>query len=299
MKHKIDPKVDCVFKAILGTAENRNLLIHFLNAILKDELPAPICHVDILNPYNEKEFLSDKLSIVDVKARDEFERLYQVEIQMVSSVYLPDRIAYNWADIYAGQLQSGQQYDALKPTYAIWLLGEILLQNDEQYVHNFKLRDTLGATLNNHGGIWLLELDKFHTQHIDSEDKRWLKFFSDGAKLDDEKLPDWMITTEMKQAMNTLRVFSEKEHEYDRYRARQEYIRIRETERSLLEKALQREKEEREAKEIALSEKETALSEKETALSEKEVERKAKEAALAEIAYLRKLLETKPEKNSI
>ena len=64
MKHKIDPKVDCVFKAILGAEENRNLLIHFLNAILHDELPSPISYVDILNPYNDKEFLNDKLSIL-------------------------------------------------------------------------------------------------------------------------------------------------------------------------------------------------------------------------------------------
>jgi predicted transposase/invertase (TIGR01784 family) len=265
MKHRIDPKVDCVFKAILGAEENRNLLIHFLNAILKDELPSPICHVDILNPYNDKEFFNDKLSIVDVKARDNLERLYQIEIQLVSSVFLPDRIAYNWADIYAGQLQSGQKYDVLKPTYSIWLLAENLLKSDEQYAHNFKLRDTAGNVLNDHGGIWLLELSKFHAQNIDSEDKRWLKFFSHGEKLDDEKLPDWMITAEMKQAMNTLKIFSEKEREYDRYQARQEYVRIQATTHSLLEQALKRE----------------------------ETERREKEAALMEIELLKQLLETK------
>ncbi|MDP4028260.1 MAG: PD-(D/E)XK nuclease family transposase [Gallionella sp.] len=32
MLHAIDPKIDCVFKALLGNEENRNLLIHFLNA---------------------------------------------------------------------------------------------------------------------------------------------------------------------------------------------------------------------------------------------------------------------------
>jgi len=32
MRHAIDPKIDCVFKALLGAEENRNLLIHFLNA---------------------------------------------------------------------------------------------------------------------------------------------------------------------------------------------------------------------------------------------------------------------------
>ena len=30
MLHAIDPKIDCVFKALLGNEENRNLLIHFL-----------------------------------------------------------------------------------------------------------------------------------------------------------------------------------------------------------------------------------------------------------------------------
>jgi hypothetical protein len=33
MKHRIDPKIDCVFKALLGSVENRNLLVHFLRDI--------------------------------------------------------------------------------------------------------------------------------------------------------------------------------------------------------------------------------------------------------------------------
>ena len=37
MKHKINPTVDCVFKAILGSEENKNLLIHFLNAVLEPD----------------------------------------------------------------------------------------------------------------------------------------------------------------------------------------------------------------------------------------------------------------------
>ena len=68
MKHQIDPKVDCVFKAILGDEDHTHLLIHFLNAILLDELKSPVVWVEILNPYNEKETRQDKLSIVDVKA---------------------------------------------------------------------------------------------------------------------------------------------------------------------------------------------------------------------------------------
>jgi predicted transposase/invertase (TIGR01784 family) len=297
MKHKIDPKVDCVFKAILGAEENRNLLIHFLNAILYDELPAPISHVDILNPYNDKEFLNDKLSIVDVKARDDVGRLYQIEIQLVVNAYLADRIAYNWADIYSQQLQSGKNYLTLKPTYAIWLLAENLIEADDRYVHNFKLRDTSGNSLNDHGGIWLLELNKFHAQNVDTEDKRWLKFFNEGGQLNNEMLPDWMITTEMRQAMNTLTVFSEKEHQYDRYQARQEYIRVQSTIQEELERAMREKvaaiKSADEAKQQADNAKQRAETESQRAeieLQRAEIESQRADAALLEIEQLKAML---------
>ena len=94
MKHRIDPKIDCVFKALLGSEENRNLLVHFLNAVLADDLSAPITEAEILNPYNDKEFLDDKLSVVDVKAKDSEGRLYQIEIQLSTYRHLPVRMVY-------------------------------------------------------------------------------------------------------------------------------------------------------------------------------------------------------------
>lgn len=99
MKHAIDPTVDCVFKALLGSPQNQNLLVHFINATLSGELVDPVTSVDILNPYNEKAFMDDKLSIVDVKASDDRKRIYQLEIQLVSYTHLPSRMLYSWADL--------------------------------------------------------------------------------------------------------------------------------------------------------------------------------------------------------
>jgi predicted transposase/invertase (TIGR01784 family) len=277
MKHHIDPKVDCVFKALLGSEENRNLLIHFLNAILANELTAPITSVEILNPYNDKEFISDKLSIVDVKARDEQQRLYQIEIQLVTHAYLPERIVYNWADIYSQQLHSGDKYEELQPTYAIWLLAENLLKNDSDYLHCYKLRDEKGGVLTEQGGIWLLELAKFSANAINSEDQRWLKFFKDGEELDDTALPDWMSTSEMRQAMTILSVFSEKERAYFQYQARQEYLRVQAAIQQSYENAL---KEKREAEK----------KQKEAEQKAREVEKKMQQALL-EIERLKALLD--------
>jgi predicted transposase/invertase (TIGR01784 family) len=305
MKHRIDPKVDCVFKALLGSEENRNLLIHFLNAVLATELESPITEADILNPYNEKEFLADKLSIVDVKARDGAGRLYQIEIQLLNYRHLPARIAYTWADLYSQQLQSGQDYDRLQPTYGIWLLAENLLPDDDRYSHHFKLRDDRGRSLLEHGGIWLLELEKFAGERVETEEQRWLKLFKDGDRLDTTTLPDWMNTTEMRQAMSTLEQFSEKERNYHAYQARQNFLREQRTlakEREQAER--EREQAERE-REQAEREREQAEREREQAEREREQERLAKEraeqaleqeraknaAALAEIERLKALLE--------
>ncbi|MBF0231373.1 MAG: Rpn family recombination-promoting nuclease/putative transposase, partial [Desulfamplus sp.] len=94
MKHKIDPKVDCVFKALLGSEKNKNLLIHFLNAVIGFEGGNKITNVKILNPYNERKFIDDKLSIVDIKASCQNNFQYQIEIQLAVYPSLPSRILY-------------------------------------------------------------------------------------------------------------------------------------------------------------------------------------------------------------
>jgi predicted transposase/invertase (TIGR01784 family) len=290
MKHHIDPKVDCVFKAILGAEENKNLLIHFLNAILGNDLTAPITWVEILNPYNDKEFISDKLSVVDVKARDAQQHLYQVEIQMVAHTDLPERIIYYWTDIYSQQLKSGEEYAVLKPTYSIWLLAENLLKHDADYFHCYKVRDEKGQTLVNAGGIWLLELEKFKADTVKSEEQRWLQFFKQGEQLDDSTLPDWMITNEMRQAMTTLSVFSEKERAYFQYQARQEYLRVQASLQKGRDLALQKQFEAEQKAQEAEQKAKEAEQQARIALQEKEAAMQEKEAALLEIERLKALL---------
>ena len=211
MKHRIDPKVDCVFKALLGAESNRRLLIHFLNAMLGDELAAPTTEVTVLNPYNEREFRSDKLSIIDVKAQDQAQQLYQIEIQLLNLPDLPGRIVYGWANLYRSQLKKGDGYDQLKPVYSLWLLGEALRPELTEAIHRFRLQDEQHRSLVSHGGIWLVELSKCAIDVVETEQDRWLKFFVEGEQLDTARLPNWMRTEEMQQAMSTLQTFSEQE----------------------------------------------------------------------------------------
>ncbi|MFT4929779.1 MAG: hypothetical protein ACI8WB_005914 [Phenylobacterium sp.] len=52
MLHFIDPTIDFVFKLILGTIGNENLLIDFINRIIKPI--SPIVSVTYINPVNDK-----------------------------------------------------------------------------------------------------------------------------------------------------------------------------------------------------------------------------------------------------
>jgi len=297
MRHPIDPKVDCVFKALLGADSNRLLLVHFLNSVLTEALPRPISEVTILNPYNEREFSDDKLSVVDVKACDQAGGQYQIEIQLLTHRDLPARILYGWADLYSAQLQSGMDYGELRPTYSIWLLDEPLLTDQPEYAHCYRLRDDQGRVFLDHGGIWLLELSKYAGKGVETEQQRWLRFFNEAERLDEGALPEWMQTREMKQAMSTLKVFSEKERAYHSYQARQNFLRIQRSNQRHLEEIQSEMERARAAREEALAATEQALAATEQALAAKEQERVAKEqalvdkeAALAEIERLKRLL---------
>ena len=130
------------------------------------------------------------------------------------------------------------------------------------------------------------ELNKFDAGRIETEQERWIKFFKDGERLNDEALPDWMNTQEMKQAMSTLTAFSEKDRQYHQYQARQEYLREQRTIQHELEQAARDLIQERREKE---AEKKRAEAEKQRA----EAEKQRAEAALAEIEHLKALLAEK------
>jgi len=75
----IDPTVDFAFKRLLGSPEHSRITVHFLNAVLGGS--PRIADVTILNPFLERDFEQDKLSVLDVLATDEHGRRLNVEMQ--------------------------------------------------------------------------------------------------------------------------------------------------------------------------------------------------------------------------
>ena len=90
----------------------------------------------------------------------------------------------------------------------------------------------------------------------------------------------------MKQAMNTLCQFSEKERNYFAYQARQDFLRQQGTILFEKDEALEREQAALEREQVALAREQAALEREYTAQAEKE-------AAIAEVERLKALLAQK------
>ncbi len=224
MKYFIDPTIDCVFKKILAATGHEVLLLDFLNSILKPT--AKIMRIVVQNPYNEKDYLEDKLSIVDIKAQDDKGNTYQIEVQVATPEFLANRMLANWGDIYQGQLVEGVGFDQLKPVISIWLLTGNLLKSSDVCHHHFECYDKHnGVLLSDHMSIHVLELGKWRKPDRLQPEDNWLYFFKEGKSF---KVlpPELKKIPQMREAMSVLTAFSDQAESYHRYKTRQQILRI-------------------------------------------------------------------------
>jgi predicted transposase/invertase (TIGR01784 family) len=120
----IDPKVDYAFKRLFGREQNVASLISLLNAVLQPPPGSEIVAVEILNPFQEKDLETDKLTILDIKARDSTGRRFNVEMQLLVVGAFRPRVLYYWAKLHQGHLSEGDDYAALRPTVTIVFVDE-------------------------------------------------------------------------------------------------------------------------------------------------------------------------------
>ncbi|HET6382952.1 MAG TPA: Rpn family recombination-promoting nuclease/putative transposase [Armatimonadota bacterium] len=171
MSSGIDPKVDFAFKWLFGRLATAALLIDLLNAVLQLPSGRKIVHIEILNPFTEKAALDEKLSILDIKARDQMGRFFNVEMQMIGFAELPQRIMFYWSKLYTEQLPAGRDYSLLQPTISVCFVDGTILPGKE-YHSRFGLIDrATGAVFTEDLDIHLFELAKFNkgAEELESE----------------------------------------------------------------------------------------------------------------------------------
>lgn len=223
MKTGIDPKVDFAFKKVFGSEGNKDILIDWLNAVLKPPKGHEIQLIEILNPFNLQEASDDKLSILDVKARDQSGRQYNIEMQMITVPDLSSRLLYYWARLYQDPLKQGEDYCTLQPTISICILNESLFPDIEDVHLIFRLWDEKNRiVLTGDIEFHLLQLEKFEQSPdtLTEPLQEWLYFLKHGGELDPEQLPNLLDRPPIRHATEELAMITKLDLEKERYESR-------------------------------------------------------------------------------
>ena len=88
----ISPLVDFAFKLMLASCGHERVTIHFLNAILGQQ--SKITSIEILNPIVGPNFDGDKWLVLDILAKDDKGRRFNIEMQTSVPSGLRQRLAF-------------------------------------------------------------------------------------------------------------------------------------------------------------------------------------------------------------
>jgi predicted transposase/invertase (TIGR01784 family) len=278
MPPNIDPREDYVFKRLFGSEEHTGVLASLLNAVLQFPAGRVVRGLELLNPFTLKAYAEDKLSVFDIKARDDPGRLFLVEMQRDSPVGTDKRLLYYWACGHSGQMKQGQPYEHLQPTYVVCFLNESLFADDVCH-HIFRPSDEHGVLLCRDLEIHTVELSKFDVavEQVKTPLEQWCYFLTHGASLDPATLPETLDVPVIRKAVEVLmRVTQdeiERQYAKDREQAQRDALSRAASARLAEERARAAEEAQQAAEEKARRAEEKAqLAEKNAQLAEKGLE---------------------------
>lgn len=224
MTYLLSPKVDFVFKRIFGNEKHPNILISFLNAVMKPI--DPIKSVQIMNSDIEKEHIEDKYSRLDIKAITNKGEYINIEIQVKNEYNMIKRSLYYWSKMFESQIVEGDNYNKLAKTVCINILDFKYLRNDK--FHNaYRLKElNTNEELTDAMELHFIEIPKL--RKLDDSDEisdmleAWITFIQSPTSKVINKLE--ISSQEIKQAKEELLRLSGDDKERERYERRKESI---------------------------------------------------------------------------
>ncbi|MEM1216031.1 MAG: Rpn family recombination-promoting nuclease/putative transposase [Bacteroidota bacterium] len=200
----VDVKNDVAFRKIFGDEQKTVILISFLNAVLHLENQDRIKEVAIINPFQLPRVAGEKASIIDLRAKDQAGRQFVIEMQVADVDGFEKRVQYYTCRDYSMQINRGDQYALLQPTYFIGILdfnffdsphylSNHIIVNGETFEH--KLTDIQ---------FTFIELKKFSKEvhELDSLVDKWIFFLkaADSLEVIPENIDDEGLLEAFKNA---------------------------------------------------------------------------------------------------
>ena len=233
----LSPKMDFIFKQIFGSEENKEVLVSFLNAVLKPTNDNIITEVSIKNTDVEKEYLTDKFSRLDVLATTNRKETINIEIQLKNEQNMIKRSLYYWSKLYTKPLSKGEDYDLLNRTVCINILDFNYLKKTSNFHSVFRLKEiSTNMELTDVEEIHFIELHKLSNNKEKDLLTSWCEFLNNPESEEVRNSENNII--EIKTAKNKLIKISSNDEQRRLYELRKKRLL---DERSALNRAKKQE----------------------------------------------------------
>ena len=223
------PTNDFCFKELM---QNPKVRKGFIAGILRKD-PKEIKETILLPTETRREYIDDKLSILDVKVMliDGTQLDMEMQVEYVAS--WNKRTLFYLAKMYTGQIQRGDGYDKFKKCIHVGVLNFMYFSNSEACYHKINLCNSrTGEVYSDLFELHVLELPKLpkvlrkmeQGEEVSDEPIiRWMEFFSGKTQEDFEIMAKQ--DEYMEEAVNTLFELSADEKKRLEYEAREKAIR--------------------------------------------------------------------------
>ena len=212
-KKLLSPKNDYTFKRIFGHIGNEEITKNLLSAIMKKEIK----EIDLeKNRILEKDLLSDKFGILDIRAKLDDNIDCDVEMQMVDYEDIQERILYYWSKLYSGNLKSGESYITNQKVVIILITAYEIkeLRKIKKVLSKWQIREEnyQNEVLTDRLEFYILELPKYKRyKNISRELENWVKFIESPEEMEMSKIENENI----KKAREELEKISDDEYEQE------------------------------------------------------------------------------------
>ena len=193
---------DYIFKKIFAKKGNESILKDLLHSILQIKIKS----LEVMADTNlERELESNKLGILDIKARIDNETIVNIEIQIINRYNMIERTLFYWSGLYYNVLQKGEDYKEIKKVIAINILDYNEFEEGPYHEIAKLRREYLYKILTDKIEIHFIQIPKFKKQRKDMKTKldMWMDFISQI----DEK--------EVKNAMSKNKEIKKAQEEYE------------------------------------------------------------------------------------
>ena len=223
----LNPRNDYTFKRIFGKKGNEEITKGLIGAIMQKEIKE--INLD-KNKILERDLLTDKLGILDIRATIDEGTECDIEVQIVDYKDIQERILFYWSKLYCRGIVKGGNYKELKKVIIILITGYEIeeLRELEKMISKWQIREE-----NNHNKVltdklefYILELPKYRRYKDENEElNNWVKFIERPEEIGMKEMKDKNI----KKAMEELEGMSLDEYEQDMALRREMFLHDQES----------------------------------------------------------------------